>query len=1147
MFPTFSGSSRKPRNVNLSGRKYAAPSTPRGPLLSKTPAHSASLITAQQERAQREAERRRLKAAIRLQKVWRGRRAAELQRKIWRKEWDEIFSKSQGRLDGCELVMNIVTLFLGFYIRGCGKNARRGEEDLQRLASLVAYLTEFSKNGKLDVSLGLVAESRHRWSYIFTKLGKLLVETLDREFFARETVSLLPWLVENASAMVEESYFKALSAVTVSGSCPQAEVLSAVLAPLKQKNIAHEGMVRIYRDFFTSYLTTPDLKMHLGASNFKAFSRGIDIGRITSVISTNSIPPHVTVDQRMWLLSHIIHLHSQRSSAVINLDDREYMKVLSTLLYSVAGEINKRIDIEDIIMDPEDSEDSDGVGPNRKLPLPEYVKVQLESLVDQTSVSNILAYTRSTDDDALMLAAFALTLLLVFPAKKQEVRMWLCMASTADSVPTIRYLWAAVKKTSLFKGITGDLRIAVDSLKERNAIVPTTTADKDDGEWNLILLFLELYGFLLIVMDDDEFFSGGSGTGKQRQLPLKAVEELSVFLKNLAFAMYWWGGEILGEDKRDWKRRNDGSRGWEVEHLRAATTGLLRAIYARDSRRRFVRKDHWLMTQRFNMEGFIPAVVAEEQNRHQLEDSSNSDNENDSDISLYPFDPAALAAMNPYERRNLHLERAKRLQRRQQRNNYLAAVTPRLEILKNLPFFIPFATRVQVFREFVMVDQKRRRGGFTDPDQWRTAVLSRHSSVVPTMGGIVPGNEQLSRHHATIKRNSVFEDAYEQFWSLGEGLKEPIQITFVDRFGAEEAGIDGGGVTKEFLTGVCGEAFLGSSGEEEAEDVPRELGFNGRGLFVENEEHLVYPNPTIIDELQELKRDRDERVKDVLKKYEFLGRIVGKCLYEGILVDIGFAPFFLLKWSQVPGEKSGATGGVGVNDLRDLDRGLYNGLVTLKNYPGDVEADFSLNFTVTSQLPSGRIKTAELKPEGHNIPVTNSNRLEYIHLISRFRLLLQPYLQTQYFLKGLNSIIDTSWLNMFNQTELQTLVGGDTDSPIDVEDLRRNTIYGGVYQVGDDGKEHESVQLFWEVMRGLGDAERRKVLKFVTSVARAPLLGFGVLRPRFSIRDAGEDQGRLCSASTCVNLLKLPRYKDLKTLREKLLYSVNSNAGFDLS
>jgi ubiquitin-protein ligase E3 C len=50
-------------------------------------------------------------------------------------------------------------------------------------------------------------------------------------------------------------------------------------------------------------------------------------------------------------------------------------------------------------------------------------------------------------------------------------------------------------------------------------------------------------------------------------------------------------------------------------------------------------------------------------------------------------------------------------------------------------------------------------------------------------------------------------------------------------------------------------------------------------------------------------------------------------------------------------------------------------------------------------------------------------------------------------------------------------------------------------------------------MKELNDEERRKVLRFVTSVSRPPLLGFGALKPRFSIRDAGDDQQRLCSAS----------------------------------
>jgi ubiquitin-protein ligase E3 C len=61
------------------------------------------------------------------------------------------------------------------------------------------------------------------------------------------------------------------------------------------------------------------------------------------------------------------------------------------------------------------------------------------------------------------------------------------------------------------------------------------------------------------------------------------------------------------------------------------------------------------------------------------------------------------------------------------------------------------------------------------------------------------------------------------------------------------------------------------------------------------------------------------------------------------------------------------------------------------------------------------------------------------------------------------------------------------------------------------------------------------------------LLGFGTLNPRFSIRDAGADQQRLPSTSTCVNLLKLPMYRDEELMKEKLLYSVFSGAGFDLS
>lgn len=325
---------------------------------------------------------------------------------------------------------------------------------------------------------------------------------------------------------------------------------------------------------------------------------------------------------------------------------------------------------------------------------------------------------------------------------------------------------------------------------------------------------------------------------------------------------------------------------------------------SRSSRRRFLPQDHWLMTSRFDMEGFIPAVVAEEENRHKLE--AEEENEQDDSEEI----PGQMD--NIIQRMHMHLQR-------QQKNHYLAAVAPRLEILQHLPFFIPFATRVQIFREFVSVDQKRRRGGHADPDAWRAMALSgrrRHGD----------GHTPLSKHHATIRRESVFDDAFTEFYPLGDGLKEPIQITFIDQFGAQEAGIDGGGVTKEFLTSVTKEAF-----------VPERY-----NLFSENKHHMLYPNPNSKEELRERLREEglpDAEIKlsvdNLLRQYEFLGRIVGKCIYEGILVDINFTGVFLLQWSY--GKDGGGSKGngyrPGVNDLKDLDEELYQGLVCLYTFP----------------------------------------------------------------------------------------------------------------------------------------------------------------------------------------------------------------------
>ena len=407
----------------------------------------------------------------------------------------------------------------------------------------------------------------------------------------------------------------------------------------------------------------------------------------------------------------------------------------------------------------------------------------------------------------------------------------------------------------------------------------------------------------------------------------------------------------------------------------------------------------------------------------------------------------------------------------------------------------------------------------------------------------------LARHHAKIRRKREFGDAFEQFYDLGPDLKEPIQITFVDEFDMAEAGIDGGGVTKEFLTSVISQAFDPSNENIE------------HAYFVENDKHLLYPSPTAIEDLRVRFKNmglKDTQpavraeVRNLLQQYEFLGRIIGKCLYEGILVDVSFAGFFLKKWALTGGANSAPMESgyrANINDLRDLDEGLYRGLLALKNAPADQVEDFGLTFTVDELVgPEGQkqVLERELIPNGANTAVSAENRLIYINRMAHYRLQGQSKLQTDAFLKGLSSIIQPSWLSMFNQSELQTLVGG-ASAEIDIPDLRRNTQYGGTYVIGTDGLEHPSVQLFWTVMQSLPDVERRKVLKFVTSTPRGPLLGFQMLNPRFSIRDSGSDENRYPTTSTCVNLLKLPMYKSERVLREKLLAAVNSGAGFDLS
>ncbi|KAL6247478.1 ubiquitin-protein ligase (E3) [Rhinocladiella similis] len=1230
MHQSFTGSARRSRQVNLSGRQT---SNPWAASAKPTQTNASSTVAqAQADRLKRQQERERLAAARRIQKLWRGHTARRREKANWRHIWDENEARrcrSPNRLDYERLVdmtndtaayQNPADLLyqtrLLLHYQEFRRHRVRDEQDTLRLIFFGEALRQ---------SIALLATARldDVWRSTFSRLGivvsrhlKSVLETKSAKTQAvqgprlLQMITLLCQVVPDEMIQNADVLFDAIESAVLSQSgnlgpsCAEATVSLLTCTSPRIRSA--------YLAFARRMLSQNSFSNNKSLLDFLA--EALDLNELSAAITAETedlatdTTQSIDTSQLLWQLAHIIYFHDSLQKGYAN--QTNYIEAVSSLLGHSANEVAQRLDLADQPMF--------GNGNTTTEPLPEFVKDMIQRIPQQDNVRDVLlemgtgmqSQASSQFDSAKRLANYAVALLRAFPSKAQNIRMSLYQGSVRSmgdtDVSTIQYFWQTTQATAVFKKVVQNHRSVLSILREA---APETDQlgqaplSKEEisiwrDEWRIILLFFELYTFVLKFMDDDDFFAFDKSrifstadtptsiVSRRGALPLGDVALMTTFLKNLAFTLYWNAADLVESDdsveeanlsvlfggapvpstrSTDRKEQTLTGNGVSQGYLKGLVTGLLRMLHERDSRRSFVPAGHWLMSDQINMAGFIPAVAAEEEKRHQLGDEEDFDDKEDSLDDAMEMDLSAdsgssetlLSAMfgirpshMPRSGASRQADRYERQRQQARKKRQLESLAPRLEILRNLPFFIPFETRVQIFREFIYQDQLRRRDGAIDPDQWRMSIATTTQGRGPD--GRPRALDIISRHHAEIHRESVVEDAFNAFFQLGEGLKEPIQITFIDKFGTPEAGIDGGGVTKEFLMSVTSEAL---KPQDEF------------SMFSESPQHAIFPNPTLLSTLTEyLKQggirpgtdgEFETKIKETLPRMQFIGRVVGKCLYEGILIDVNFAGFFLLKWALTGGTTVGSNESAyraTINDLRDYDEELYHGLLKLKNYTGDVEADFSLDFTVTDMMHAcdelGRVTprphTIELIPDGANTPVTNTNRLVYIDRIVRFRLQQQPKAITDAFLKGLGQIIQPMWLAMFNQKELQKLVGGD-NTELDIADLRRNTHYGGVYAIGDDGLEHPTVQLFWKALQEMDDDDRRKVLKFVTSTPRAPLLGFSHLNPKFSIRDSSGDQERLPSTSTCVNLLKLPRYGDIQTMKEKLLYAVNSGAGFDLS
>ena len=174
------------------------------------------------------------------------------------------------------------------------------------------------------------------------------------------------------------------------------------------------------------------------------------------------------------------------------------------------------------------------------------------------------------------------------------------------------------------------------------------------------------------------------------------------------------------------------------------------------------------------------------------------------------------------------------------------------------------------------------------------------------------------------------------------------------------------------------------------------------GLFVETSDKFLYPNPSapMLYDATELPR-----------LYNFVGMILGKAIFENIVVGNQFAHFFL---SFMGGRYNFMNL---MDDLSTLDAELYKNLMFLKSYDGDV-ADLCLTFSVTDDSFGGR-REVDLVSGGSRIAVTSTNRIRYCTLMAKYYLHDRLERQARAFFQGLYFVIQPELLSMFCAPELQ--------------------------------------------------------------------------------------------------------------------------------
>ncbi|KAI8808254.1 hypothetical protein BJ742DRAFT_285897 [Cladochytrium replicatum] len=351
--------------------------------------------------------------------------------------------------------------------------------------------------------------------------------------------------------------------------------------------------------------------------------------------------------------------------------------------------------------------------------------------------------------------------------------------------------------------------------------------------------------------------------------------------------------------------------------------------------------------------------------------------------------------------------------------------------------------------------------------------------------------------HITVRRNNIFEDAYSEVMRFApQELRKRLMIKFHG-----EDGLDYGGLSREFFFLLSHEMFnpIYCLFEYSAHD-NYTLQINPHSAV--NPEHLNY--------------------------FRFIGRVVGLAILHQRFLDTFFITAF---YKQILKKK------ITLKDMESVDAEMHRSLQWMLDNPiADV---LDLTFSAEDEHFGDRT-VVDLKPGGRDIPVDDDTKKEYVELITEWKICKRVEDQFKAFLQGFHELVPQDLISVFDERELELLIGGIAD--IDVDDWKKNTDYRG-YTEND-----EVIQWFWKAVKSWEGEKKARLLQFVTGTSRIPVNGFKDLQGsdgprRFTIEKAG-DVAQLPKSHTCFNRIDLPNYRSQDVLLSKLTLAIEETIGF---